>query len=478
MSTRYPRLGQGAKTELFARWLQGSYVPEAAMLATGRRIWVGSAEANAGTGAPYGISPNTPLTTLAEAVTLTLDGQHDVILVMPGHTEDITAADIATTNTCYSIIGIGKGSDRPTFTMTEVGSTFHVNSINIHMENLIFVVGATATTAVITIEADDFSMKDCDLSEGADQAVSYISVAGAANVCDRMHFDGVRILSPTAGSTQGFLLNTVEDDLIIENCYVWGNFTAAAIVSTAALFRVCVRKNIVVNLAAGVHAIEFSGASTGAIVENQLYSSTWANALDPGSCWCSGNYATDAINQSGVPIPLEAAGGYPTDYLAATSFAADAIGAAEIAADAIDGATYAHDAAEFRTAVSNWNFAGDTGAVAAYTVFTVTGDVLVQCYGICDVACVGAGSIQLGIAGGFELIASTVAANLIANELWHDATPTTTSEVVDLESTNTAVISNGADIQFSITGAVLTDGDIDFYCRWLPLSINGNVVAA
>ena len=280
----YPRLASSPKTGLFGRWLQGGFVPPSAMKATGRRIWVGSAEANAGTGAPYGANPHVPLTTLAEAVTLTLDGQHDVIYVMPGHTENITAADIATTNSGYSIIGIGKGTDRPTFTMTEVGSTFHVNSANIHLENLIFVVGALATTAVITIEADDFSMKNCDLSEGGDQAVTYISVAGAANVCDRMTFDGVRILSPTAGSTQGFLLNTVENDLTIKNCYVYGNFTAAAIQSTAALFRVCVQNNLVGNLAAGVHAIEFSGAATGAIVENMLYSSTWANALDPGSC--------------------------------------------------------------------------------------------------------------------------------------------------------------------------------------------------
>ena len=465
---RYPRLAQSPKTELFARWLQGSYVPPSAMLATGRRIWVGNCEPHAGAGAPYGITPHTPLTTLAEAVTLTLDGQHDVILVMPGHTEDIGAGDIATTNAGYSIIGIGKGADRPTFTMTAVGSTFHVNSANIHMENLVFVVGALATTAVITIEATDFTMKDCDLAEGVDQAVSYISVAGAANVCDRMHFDGVRILSPTVGSTQGFLLNTVEDDLILENCYVWGNFTAAAVQSTAALFRVCVRNNIVVNLTAGVHAIEFSGASTGMIVENQLYSSTMANCLDPGSCWCSGNVGTDDINQSGVPVPLIAAGGYPDGYISAVT----------IADNAIDGATYFHDVAQWRTAVSNWNFTGDTGAVQSYTVFTVTGDVLVQCYGICDDALLGAGTIQVGVAGGAELIPNTAGNTLILNEIWHDATPTTTSEVVDLDTTNTAVISNGQDIQFTIGGAVLTAGDVDFYCRWLPLSVNGNVVAA
>jgi len=482
----YPRLAQSPKTGLFGRWLQGSFVPPSAMLATGRRIWVGSAEANAGTGAPYGSNPHVPLTTLAEAVTLTLDAQHDVILVMPGHTEDIAATDIATTNDGYSIIGIGKGSARPTFTLTEVGSTFHVNSANISIENCIFTLSADATI-MITVEAADFTMKDCVLLESAaNEAVTYVAVAGAAGVCNRMTFDNVHVHSMKVGSTQAFLLNTVEDDLVMKHCRIHGSFTAACIQSTAALFRVFLYDNMVANIAAGVHAIELSGAATGAIVENKVYSSTMANGLDPGNCWCSGNLGTDSIDASGVPIPLEAAGGYPTDYLAATSFAADAftaaeiandtLGATEIADDAIDGATYAASAGVWRTAVGNWVI-GDGGAVASYTIFTVTGDVLVQCYGICDVACVGAGNIQLGIGGGAELIPITVAANLISNEIWHDATPTTTSETLDIDANRTAVVANSNDIQLNINGAILTDGDIDFYCRWLPLSADGNVVA-
>jgi len=458
------------------------------MLATGRRIWVGSAEANAGTGAPYGSNPHVPLTTLAEAVALTLDGQHDVIMIMPGHTEDIGAADIATTNDGYSIIGIGKGTDRPTFTLTAVGSTFHVNSANVRIENCIFTLSADAT-AMITVEADDFTMKDCNLFAGAaHEAVSYVSVAGAANVCDRMTFDNVHIHSMTAGSTQAFLLNTIEQDLIIKNCRIHGDFTAACIQSTAALGRVFLYHNMVANVAAAAHAIELSGGSTGAIVQNYVYSSTWANGLDPGACWCSGNLGSDAINQAAVPIPLAAAGPYPTDYLDAASFAGDAfttaeiandaIGASEIADDALDGATYADDVAVWRTAISDWGFTADTGAAASYTVFTVTGDVLVQCWGICTEAVLGANNASLGVAGGAELIPVTAGNLIILNEIWWDATPTLTTEVMDIGSANVAAISNGADIQFTIGAGGLTDGTIVFYCRWLPLSADGAVVAA
>ena len=39
------------------------------------------------------------------------------------------------------------------------------------------------------------------------------------------------------------------------------------------------------------------------------------------------------------------------------------------------------------------------------------------------------------------------------------------------------VLQNGADILFTIGGADLTAGDITFYCNWIPLSADGNLLA-
>ncbi len=85
---------------------------------------------------------------------------------------------------------------------------------------------------------------------------------------------------------------------------------------------------------------------------------------------------------------------------------------------------------------SDYDFAADTGAQAAYVVFTVTGNVLIHAiFGICEDTFTGAGAlIELGITGGTTAlyIAQTTAADLLANELWHDASPTTTAEQIDL----------------------------------------------
>ena len=40
------------------------------------------------------------------------------------------------------------------------------------------------------------------------------------------------------------------------------------------------------------------------------------------------------------------------------------------------------------------------------------------------------------------------------------------------------VIANGVDVILTVATADLTAGDIDFHAQWMPLTTNGNVVAA
>jgi hypothetical protein len=131
--------------------------------------------------------------------------------------------------------------------------------------------------------------------------------------------------------------------------------------------------------------------------------------------------------------------------------------------------------------VGNYNFTDDGGTQTTYTIFTITGDVLVQVLGICDVALTSGGvaKIELGVTGDTAvLIAQATATELILNEIWHDASPTATVEQIDLDGTRMFVVAGGQDAILTISAADLTAGDIDFYALWRPLSADGNVVAA
>lgn len=142
--------------------------------------------------------------------------------------------------------------------------------------------------------------------------------------------------------------------------------------------------------------------------------------------------------------------------------------------------SYAWNVGQWRTSVGNYNFTDDTGAQAAYTIFTVTGDVCVQVFGLCQVLLdsAGAPTIELGIAGNTAaIVAQTAGKDLDAYETWQDATPEANPGAVSLDSRG-FVCANGANVIMTIATADLTAGDIDFVCRWWPISVDGAVVAA
>lgn len=116
------------------------------------------------------------------------------------------------------------------------------------------------------------------------------------------------------------------------------------------------------------------------------------------------------------------------------------------------------------------------GALATFPIFTVTGDVMVWVFGICKTDLVGAGTLEVGVAGNTAGILAQIAnaTTLDANEVYATATPTLALGV-DFKA---HIIGGGLDISGLVATADITAGVIDFYCFWRPLSTDGNVVAS
>lgn len=111
-----------------------------------------------------------------------------------------------------------------------------------------------------------------------------------------------------------------------------------------------------------------------------------------------------------------------------------------------------------------------------YTLFTVTGDVLVYIVAVCKTDLAGAtATVEVGVTGATAaLIAQTTATDIDVNEGWFAATPT-------LAVANTAqyhVIGGGLDVIQTVATANITAGEITYYCFWKPLSADGEVSAA
>lgn len=127
----------------------------------------------------------------------------------------------------------------------------------------------------------------------------------------------------------------------------------------------------------------------------------------------------------------------------------------------------------------DYTFSNTAGG--AYAMFTVTGDVIVRIAAVCTTSITSAAgaNIELGIAGATTvIIAQTLSTNLVAREIWHDATPD--SEIENMSQTTVMsdhFISDGNDIILTLSAQVDT-GALSFYAFWTPLSSDGNVIPA
>jgi len=113
-----------------------------------------------------------------------------------------------------------------------------------------------------------------------------------------------------------------------------------------------------------------------------------------------------------------------------------------------------------------------------FTIFTVTGDVVMKIVGICTTSLVGASAtLEVGITGATAaLIAQTTGTNIDKGNIWHDASPDSGIELASVMVEE--IVSNGSDVIGTVATANITAGVIKFICLWKPLTDGSSVEKA
>lgn len=189
---------------------------------------------------------------LQAALNETEAGGDEVIFIAPGYTENITSAgDIDINNSQVTIIGLGEGSQRPTFTFTTAaGADLNVDAAGVTFENIIFdLTGVDALTGPLDINAAGCTFRKCQfiLADSGGQAV--VGIVTDANASDLLIEDCQFIGSNNAGVTSAIRL-VGGDRLTIDRCYIDGFFKTSAggiEVTTTAAGHVMVRDSVIRN---------------------------------------------------------------------------------------------------------------------------------------------------------------------------------------------------------------------------------------
>jgi hypothetical protein len=256
-----------------------------------------------------GRDPNVPMATLDAAVARCTANNGDIIVLMPGHAENLTASVALDVNGIW-VYGIGWGASRPTFTYTGTGGVITLSGNSVRLTNVRCVPGIASVTAAINLTGDDCIIEECEtVIHATSEFLSLVIVGAATATCERntIRNNMLRTLE-AAGATSGILMSGA-DELLIEGNTIMGHFGEHALDGTTAAsvdetLNVIVKGNTIMNYSDTGMAVDLDDNATGAVLDNRIYTGLDFEAgCDFGATMNWENYVTDLVDVSGVILP-------------------------------------------------------------------------------------------------------------------------------------------------------------------------------
>lgn len=424
----------------------------------GNVFWVDSGDGSNG----YKGTFDRPFATIDKAIGECTANNGDIIMVKAGHTENVTtdggiAADVAG----ISIIGLGAGTDRPTITVdTAAAAVVTVTAANITFHNLLFLGDKNDLVACLEIAGDSCEVSHCEFRESTNGMITAITVGVADGDADYTYIHDCKFYMDEPGVTNvgdaAIEIIKDSDHITIENNHIYGDFDDAAVhVDTGgnACDFLVIRGNYIENTATGNYAIEVDTGGTmngGSITDNRLVGDTSAALLEPHTLQCLGNLGNLGETGSGdFPIPGYQVGSRGARVVKATS------------SDLSTGYGTCDDPA----------------------LFTVTGAVAMRIWGVVTTAITSTcstGTLSVGVSDNNTLFTPAITmdgTNGAQYDILANASTTVNGDVLETNG-QYAFVANGVNVQAFIATNDMTNGAVDWYCEWFPVSSDGDVKSA
>lgn len=282
---------------------------------TGNVFFVQSVNANAGDSVGKGQTPDAPFSTIDYAVGQCTDAQGDLIIVLPGHVETISAAgslDIDVGG--ISILGVGNGQNKPRLNYTAVAGTVEVDADDILIENLWFSANVTDGVTIgvnVKTGADDLVIRNCDFRAESATKEFLIAISIAATNA-RQSIVGCTFWEAAGSATAAIATVGACDDLLVKDCFFDGTYSTATIDIDAGT-NVVVRPKFINNVAlntdtgAGLFVVMDAG-TVGFFLGNRsgIGKANTVPVTDASASVFIDNLATDAAAISELKYPATA----------------------------------------------------------------------------------------------------------------------------------------------------------------------------
>lgn len=263
-----------------------------------------------GSSANNGLSWATAKATVAQALALCTASKNDRIFVAPDHAETVGASGLAWNVAGVSIIGVGNGSNRPTFTWHTTDAVVTVSGNNMLIANIRTTVDVDEIVSMFLVTGAGVTFDGVDFVEGTSaQAIQWMLTTAAA---DQLTIKNCRHVQLTAaGSAQKWIQVVGTDGFrCVDNTFqiVANASTSSELISGSTALVYCeIARNLIQFIGATIDSvINLVTGSTGIIADNRIASGTavaTAAAITGDGCFMFNNLWADTAAASGLLAP-------------------------------------------------------------------------------------------------------------------------------------------------------------------------------
>jgi len=242
-----------------------------------------------------GTDPVRPLATIDAAVGKCTASQGDLIRVMPGHAETVSAAaGLALDVAGITIIGHGDGALQPTVTLdTATTADVDVDAANITVENINFVANFADIAVILDVNATDFTVRNSRFTAAAvDMNAKVVIQDAAAAASSRITVENCYHLDRDAANTHFINMAGTGDGHVVRNNILMGDYGTIAVGGAGIVTNCLITGNLINNAANTVDScINLAATATGCVVGNMCAgAAAQANGVTATACLIAENY--------------------------------------------------------------------------------------------------------------------------------------------------------------------------------------------
>lgn len=285
---------------------------------TGNVFFVDSGNAQA-SDANAGTDPQKPVATIDGGINKCTASNGDIVIVMPGHTENITGT-IAMDVAGVTVVGIGQGHTRPQVVHTGTAGIVSITASNCRWSNIVHVASIAAVVSAIGVSGPGTAtatqhteIDHCRFTFDATGVEFTVMIAlgdGAANSADYVDIhDNWFEAENIDGCASALLIDDCQFVHIRNNLFTgdYNSVTIDGAAGSSACLDYVITDNYIQNIDTGL-AVDLDDSATGICFNNYISGGgALASNVDWGACRVAQNYVADAADVHGVDIPTTAA---------------------------------------------------------------------------------------------------------------------------------------------------------------------------